>query len=131
MSEPTPSKKESEETSSRLKAMIIEKALEGKFDHNPLLSTTHDVTCLNCTHRQSVVYLDYLKAGEFDFGEPAQVEVPIFQGAISLLDLEKITPLIITVTCDQCNSKKEVDPISVEYLQGIINRPRPSGAMYS
>jgi hypothetical protein len=130
MHEPTPGREENEEKL-RLKVMITKKALEGTFDYNPLLSTTHEVICLDCTRRQSIVYLDYLKAGEFDFGEPEQIEVPIFQGAVSLLDLEKVTPLIITVTCDQCNSKSEIGPISVEYLQNIIDRPGPSRNMYA
>lgn len=111
--------------------MITKKALEGTFDYNPLLSTSHEVTCQDCTHQQSIVYLDYLKAGEFDFGEPEQIEVPIFQGAISVLDLEKVTPLLITVTCDQCNRKYEIGPLSVEYLQRIIDRPGPSRNMYA
>ena len=36
----------------------------------------------------------------------------------------------ISLVCKKCGYRMEVRPVSVEYLQALIDRPQPSGAMY-
>ena len=74
-----------EEDLSRFKEIIVEKAQKGIFNNNPLLSTIHVVTCQKCTHRQHIVYLDYLKSGEFELGKTEQVKILDPQGPNRLL----------------------------------------------
>ena len=124
------SRQEDERKPSQFKEMIIENAQKGAFNRNPLLSTTHFLTCQKCKHRQSIVYLDRLKSGEFEFGKVEQIEVLTTQGSIGFLEMEKFTPIIITLVCDQCGCKNEARPVSFEYLQFISNRPRASGTMF-
>lgn len=117
--------------SSPLKELIMEKARGGAFNHNPLISTTHYETCQKCNRRQSVVYLDYLKRGDFDFGKTEQIEVLNSQGPISFLEKEKVTPIIINLTCRECGCGIKARPVSAEYLRAIIDRPRASQTMYA
>jgi len=80
---------------SRFKEAVIEKARKGIFNNNPLLSTPHVVACQKCKHVEHVVYLDYLRSGDFEFGKTEQVEIVDMQGPIGFLDMEKITPIIL------------------------------------
>jgi len=115
----------------QLKELIINKAREGVFDHNPLLSTSHLITCQKCKHQRSIVYLNYLKTGEFEIGTTTQIDVLSTQGIFSFLEKELFTPLVIGLTCDQCSSSIEIKPVSAEYLQVLIDRPTATGAMYA
>ena len=119
-----------EEDLSRFKEIIIEKAQKGIFNNNPLLSTVHVVTCQKCRHRQHIVYLDYLRSGEFEFGKAEQVEILDPQGPIGFLETERITPIILSLICEKCGCQIEARPISVEYLKTIIDRPKTVGIMY-
>ena len=130
MSRQPTSAQEDEEKSSQLKEIIIDRARRGLFNHNPLLSTVHFVTCQGCKKRQSVVYLDYLRSGEFDFGKAEQIEVLTSQGAVGFLEMEKVTPIVISLSCDECGCRFEVRPVSAEYLRVIIDKSKASGTMY-
>jgi uncharacterized protein YlaI len=122
--------RDNERASFQLKEIIGERARKGVLDHNPLLSTAHFVTCQQCKHRQSIVYLNYLKSGEFDLGKAQQIEVLDSSGPIGFLEMEKATPTVISLICEACGSRIEVRPFTAEYLQVIIDRPQASGAMY-
>ena len=131
MREQPTSRQGNEERSSQLKETIIDKAQKGVFNHNPMLSTTHFVTCQKCKHKQSVVYLDCLKSGKFELGKSKQIEVLSLQGAISFLEMEKVTPIIVSLICKECNCRIEARPVSAEYLKVIINKPKTSTTMYA
>jgi hypothetical protein len=131
MGEQSNIRRDAERASPQLKEIIIKRAREGVFDHNPLLSTAHVSTCQRCKHRQRVVYLDYLKAGDFVLGKAEQIEVLDSSGPIGVLEMEKVTLIVISRICEACGSHNEVRPISVEYLQVIIDRPQALGAMYA
>ncbi|MHC4535579.1 MAG: hypothetical protein ACYS6K_16640 [Planctomycetota bacterium] len=130
MGEQSNSRRDTERASSQLKAIIIERARKGALDYNPLLSTAHVLTCHQCKHRQSIVYLDCLKSGEFALGKTEQIEVLDSSGPIGFLEMEKVTPIVISLICEACGCRIEVRPVSVEYLQVIIDRPQASRAMY-
>jgi len=83
-----------------------------------------------CRHRQHIVYLDYLKPGEFEFGKAEQVEILDPQGPIGFLEVEKITPIILSFICKKCGCQIEARPISVEYLKTIIDRPKTTEIIY-
>ena len=110
--------------------IIVEKAQKGIFNNNPLLSTTHVVTCQKCRHRQHIVYLDYLRSGEFELGKTEQVEILDTQGPIGFLETDKITPIIPSLICEKCGCQIKTQPVSVEYLKTIIERPKTVGIMY-
>jgi hypothetical protein len=131
MGEQSNSRRDTEQASSQLKEILIERARNGAFAHNPLLSTAHALTCQQCQQRQRVVYLDYLKAGEFALGKAEQIEVLNSSGPIGVLEREKVTPIVISRICKTCGCRIEVRPVSVEYLQVIIDRPQALGAMYA
>ncbi len=120
-----------EKAKEKLKETILDKAREGVFDHNPLLSTIHSVTCEKCGRRLNIVYLDYLKSGEFEVGRAEQVEVLTTQGPVGWSDMERVRPIIISLTCEGCNCLIEARPVSIEYLMVIIDRPKTSGTMYA
>ena len=105
----------------------MEKARKGIFNNNPLLSTVHVVTCQKCRHRQHIVYLNYLKSGEFELGKTEQIQILNPQG---FLETETITPIILNLNCEKCGCQIEARPISVEYLKTIIDRPETTGIMY-
>ena len=121
---------ERENTSSELKQKIIEAARKGAFNHNPLLSTTHFVTCQKCQFRQPIIYLDYLQSGAFTFGKSEQIEVLSTPGPIAFLEMEKITPVIISLVCEKCGYLFEVRPTTLEYITVILDKPITSGTMY-
>jgi len=118
------------EEPSQFKEVVVDKAQKGIFNNNPLLSTTHVVTCQKCKHIEHIVYLDYLRSGEFEFGKTEQVEILDIQGAISFLDTEKITPIILSLICKRCGCQFKIHPVSVEYLKIIIDRQKIPGIMY-
>lgn len=130
MSEQPNSGPENERSSFQLKESIIDTARKGAFDHNPLLSTAHIITCKQCKHRQSIIYLDYLKSGEFELEKAEQIEVLHTSGPIGFLEMEKVTPIVFSLLCKECGRRIEVRPVSFEYLQVVIDRPQASGAMY-
>ena len=115
---------------SNFKETIIEKARKGAFNNNPLLNTTHIVTCRECKHRQGIVFLEYLKSGEFEFGKVEQVEVFDIQGPMGFLEMENVTPIIIGLICEKCGCRIEARPISTEYLKIIIDTQKTVGIMY-
>jgi hypothetical protein len=121
---------EHENTSSELKKTIIEEARKGVFNHNPLLSTTHVVTCPKCQFRQPIIYLDYLQSGAFKFGKSEQIEVLNTQGSIGFWEMEKMTPVIISLVCEKCGYLIEVRPTSLEYIRVILEKPVTSGTLY-
>lgn len=96
----------------------MEAAERGHFDRNPLLATPHEVACGVCGSRFEVVFLDFLKAGGFELGEAEMVEVVYSAPTMTGLghNLERMTPLIIRVTCDRCGAETSFSPISLEYL---------------
>ena len=100
------------------------------FNRNPLLGTAHLVICQKCKHRQSIIYLDYLKSGEFDLGKAEQIEVHTSQGPIGFLEMEKVTPIIISLSCGKCGCRIEARPVSAEYLKAIIDKPKASETMF-
>ena len=114
----------------QLKEMIMEKAQEGAFNLNPLLCTTHFITCQKCKHRQDMVFLEYLKSGEFEFGKPEQIEVVATHEPIGFLEVETVTPIIMSVVCNVCGCRIEVRPVSAEYLSLVIRKPKTSVTMY-
>jgi len=111
-----------DEEFSQLKEIIVEKSLKRIFENNPLLSTTHFVTCQKCKYMQNIIYLNFLKTGKFEIGKTEQIQAIISQGIMDVLENETVTPIIISIICDKCGFKIEVKPISVEYLKFIINR---------
>lgn len=130
MSEPSNTGQDTARASLQLKAMIIEQARKGAFNQNPLLSTVHVVTCQSCNRRQHVVYLKYLKSGDFEVGKAEQIEVLDTSGPIGILEREKVTPIIISLLCQACGCRNEVQPVNAEYLQVILDRPQAVRAMY-
>ena len=124
------SEPENERSSSQLKELRMVTARKGTFNQNPLLSTTHTITCQHCQHSQSIVYLNSLKSGAFEVGKAEEIEVLDSSMPIESSEMEKVTPIIINFVCKKCSYCMEVRPVSVEYLQTLNDRPKPSGAMY-
>ena len=124
------SEPENERSSSHVKEFIMVTARKGTFNKNPLLSTTHTITCQQCQHSQSIVYLDSLKSGAFEVGKAEEIEVLDSSKPIESPEMEKVTPISINLVCKKCGYCMEVRPVSVEYLQVVITRPPASGAMY-
>jgi hypothetical protein len=120
-----------DQSSSQMKLAVMENARNGLFDHNPLLSTAHTITCERCQHSQSVVYLDYFKRGAFEVGTVERIEVLDTSGPFGILETQQLTPIIISVPCTTCGSWMDIRPVSLEYLSILLNRPRPSRAMYA
>jgi hypothetical protein len=114
----------------QLKEILVDKARRGVFNHNPLLSTTHFLTCQKCRHKQSIIYLDYLKSGQFKIGKTEQIEVFTSHGPIAFLDKETVTPIIINLLCEVCDCQIESRPVSFEYLQTITKKPTTRDTMY-
>jgi hypothetical protein len=121
---------EDERRSTQLKKIIKDEASKGVFDHIPLLSATHSVTCPKCKRRQQLVYLDYLKSGDFELGKAEQIEVLTPQGPVGIIEMEKFTPIAIKLGCVECHGQIEVRPISAEYLIFLIDKPTTSRLNY-
>ena len=119
----------SEEDSSSLKQTIVGKAREGAFNNNPLLSAIHSVTCRGCGHRQRAVFLEFLRSGEFELGKVEQVEALDTQGPTGFVEIQKVTPVVLMLACEKCGRRIEAQPVSAEYLNMIISRPRAAGTM--
>jgi len=119
------------EEGQRLKEQIVEEASKGKFDHSPLLSTPHQVTCDRCRCTFSITYLDYLKKGRFRVGRFQAIEAENPLGAFLAIEEENVTPIILELVCERCGNKIEVRPLTVEYLRIIANRSEPSKMMYA
>jgi hypothetical protein len=115
----------------QVKATIIEEARRGAFDHNPLLSTVHTITCPHCQQPHNIVYLTYLKQGVFEVGKTQHVETLDTSGPIGIMEKQQVSPIIISLQCADCDVEMEVRPVSVEYLSVLLNRPRPSRALYA
>lgn len=120
-----------EERPAQLKDIVVENARNGAFDDSPLLIAAHFVTCQNCRHRQSIVLLGHLKAGEFEIGEAKQMDVLTTMGIIDFVEKETFTPIIMKLTCDRCGLPIEVKLVNFEYLKTIIDRPKASRTMYA
>jgi len=101
---------------------VESEARKGTFDSNPLLNTPHQVPCKNCGNRKSLVYLDYLKAGQFKLGETKPIEVLHPYSLGFTYEMEEATPVIIRANCNRCGSEIEIRPVSLEYLLFIMER---------
>jgi hypothetical protein len=77
------------------------------------------------------VYLDSLKNGDFEVGKTKQIEVLDASGPMGFWEQEQITPLTISYRCEVCTDIIEISPVSVEYLQLIINNPPATSTIYS
>jgi hypothetical protein len=77
------------------------------------------------------VYLDSLKSGDFEVGKTEHIDVLNSSGPMGLWEQEQITPLTISYRCEVCTDIIEISPVSVEYLQLIINNPPVSSSIYS
>jgi hypothetical protein len=113
-----------------IKKMIIDKANKGVFNRNPLLNTLHHFECINCKTDLRIVYLNYLKSGEFELGQTEEIEVLNPQGVFTFLEKERVTPIVIKPVCRKCGAQIKVQPLNVEYLLVIINRPKSSSSIY-
>ena len=131
MSEESSSEQNNEPLSRTLKTLIVSHAKNGTLNRNPLLNTAHDLTCPHCQHRQRIVYLDSLKKGDFDVGKTKQIEVLDASGPMGVWEKEHVTSLTISYRCEVCRGIIEVSPVTVEYLQLIINNPPVSRSIYS
>lgn len=114
------------------KDTIIDMARKGIFDHNPLLSTSHELACDVCKSTQRITYLECLKSGHFELGKTRHVEVVVAAPTISglLSTREKITPIIIRVKCKRCKAEILCTPVSLEYLMFTAKKPEKLGYMY-
>ncbi len=63
-------------------------------------------------------------------GTTEQIEVLDASGPMGVWEKEQVTLLTISHRCEACGDSIEVCPVSVEYLQLIINTPPVSSAMY-
>jgi hypothetical protein len=64
-------------------------------------------------------------------GKTKQIEVLDSSGPMGFWEKEQVTPLTISYHCEVCTGIIEVSPVSVEYLQLIINKPPVSSSIYS
>ena len=114
------------------KEEIINRARKGVFDHNPLLATSHPVVCKACGFTQKITYLDYLKSGRFELGEPRMIEVSYAAPTIFGLShaVERITPIIMTIRCERCGTDISCSPVSLEYLLFTATKQQKLRSMY-
>jgi hypothetical protein len=114
------------------KEEIINRARKGVFDHNPLLVTSHPVVCKACGFTQKITYLDYLKSGRFELGEPRMIEVSYAAPTIFGLShaVERITPIIMTIRCERCGTDISCSPVSLEYLLFTATKQQKLRSMY-
>ena len=108
---------------------LKEKAEQGVFDRNPLLATPHEVVCRDCKYRNRVVFLEYLKSGQFEIGETRMIEVTFTYPTATGLGraLERATPIIIHIKCKKCGSVISYSPMNLEYLLFTESRDKRSG----
>lgn len=111
---------------------IITRARKGVFDRNHLLATPHELVCKACGCKRKITYLDHLKSGSFELGEPRMVEVSYAAPTISGLGhtMERITPLIMTVRCERCGTEISCSPVSLEYLFFTATKQEKMKNMY-
>jgi hypothetical protein len=121
----------SEEKPPLSKEIIMGHARKGAFDNSPLICTVHVVTCPNCRCKKSLLLLEYLKIGAFEIGKVEQIEVLNTEGAITFVEKEMFTPIIVRPVCHVCISQYEVRLVSSEYLKQIVDRPEASKSMYA
>ena len=119
------------QSQSQVKEIIMDKARQGEFDHNPLLGTLHTVTCPHCQQTRDIIYLDYLKRGAFEVGETEYIETLDTSGPFGIMERQQVSPIIINLQCMACDSPIEVRPVNVEYLSILLSRSRPSRALYA
>jgi hypothetical protein len=114
------------------KEEIVNRARKGLFDRNPLLATSHQVTCEACGFTQKITYLDYLKAGRFELGETQMIEVSYAAPTIFGLShaVERITPIIMTIRCERCGTEISCSPVSLEYLLFTTTKQQKLKSMY-
>ena len=112
---------------------IMNKAIKGVYDHNPLLATPHHIACKTCGFTERITYLDYLKSGRFKLGKMRTIEVSYATPTISGLSnmREKITPILMTIRCERCGTKIRCSPVSVEYLLFVTSKPQKTKHMYT
>lgn len=108
---------------------IREQAAEGVFDRNPLLAIPHEVTCAGCGHRNTVVFLEYLKSGRFDVGKTRMLEVTYAAPSLTGLGrtTERSTPLVFKIECERCGTLTDYSPLSLEYLLFATQSKETSG----
>lgn len=113
-----------------IKEMIVDKANKGVFNRNPLLHTFHHFECINCKTGLRIVYLNYLKSGEFELGQTEEIEAINPQGIFNFIEKERVTPIVFKPVCRKCGAQIKIQPLNVEYLLVIINRPKSSSSIY-
>jgi len=108
---------------------IIRKAEDGVFDRNTLLALPHKVICGDCGCDNSVIFLKYLKSGEFEIGETQTVEVTYAAPTSTGLgrSIERSTPLVFRIECKKCGTVTPHSPVSLEYLLFAAKRKRECG----
>ncbi len=106
------------------KAEVMAEAQRGVFNRNPLLTTPHEVMCMHCKDRRTVVFLDYVRAGAFNLGKTETVDVVHAAPTLTGLEhtVEQMTPLIIHIHCGRCGSETSYSPLTVEYLLFTLQR---------
>jgi len=111
---------------------IINIARKGVFDRNPLLAAPHELICKACGCKRKITFLDHLKSGRFELGETQMVEVSHAAPTILGLshDMERITPLIMTVRCERCGTEMSCSPVSLEYLLFTATKQEKMKNMY-
>jgi hypothetical protein len=114
------------------KEEIITQARQGVFNNNPLLVNPHEVECKNCKRKNRVIYLDFLKSGQFKIGETRKVDVLQLDNSFGGLNQiqENITPLILKKECKQCGTKNSWSPINLEYLLFAKNTQKNPNQLY-
>lgn len=114
------------------KAEVINKARKGIFNRNPLLVASHKLVCKACGCTQKITYLNHLKSGSFELGKTRAVEVAVAAPTILGLSLrtERITPIIIRVKCERCQTEISCSPISLEYLLFTARKQQKLEYMY-
>ena len=113
-----------------IKEMIVDNANKGVFNRNPLLNTPHYFVCRNCKTDLRIVYLTYLKSGEFELGHTEEIEVLNPQGILNFIEKERVTPIVFKPVCRKCGAQVKIQPLNVEYLLVVINRPKSSSNIY-
>lgn len=111
---------------------IINRARKGVFDRNPLLAAPHELVCKACGCKRKITYLDHLKSGRFELEETRMVEVSYAAPTILGLrhTMERITPLIMKVRCERCETEISCSPVSLEYLLFTTAKEQKMENMY-
>ena len=114
------------------KEKIMNMARKGIFDRNPLLATPHTLTCETCGCKQKIIYLDHLKSGMFELGKAELVEVTYAAPTITGLtgEKERITPIIMKIRCQRCETEISCSPVSLEYLSFTAGKEQKMEHMY-